>query len=126
MRFSSIMFGRNLAKLLDEVGAQKLELYSKFNPSPVSISHFLEFGRSASTDHSYLLMRKEIPVRLANIMKELELLPEELQQQQNCCLIQDLYVQSLKDILRYNPNLRSENRKILVFKGLKMHPTLDL
>jgi len=103
------MFGRNLAKLLDEVGAQKLELYSKFNPSPVSISHFLEFGRSASTDHSYLLMRKEIPVRLANIMKELELLPEELQQQQNCCLIQDLYVQSLKDILRFEnaPNTGS-------------------
>ena len=100
MRLSSIKFSRNLAKLLDEVGAKKLEQYSKFNPSPVSISHFLEFGRSASTDQSYLFMRKEIPVRLANIMKELELLPEELQQQPNCCLIQDFYVQSFQDILR--------------------------
>ena len=91
---------RILDKLLDEVGAKKLEQYSKFNPSPVSISHFLEFGRSASTDQSYLFMRKEIPVRLANIMKELELLPDELQQQPNCCLIQDFYVQSFQDILR--------------------------
>ena len=101
MRLSGARFSRNLAKLLDEVGANKLEQYSKFNPSPVSISHFLEFGRSASTDHSYLFMRKEIPVRLANMMKELELLPVELHQQPNCCLTQDFYVQSFQDILRF-------------------------
>jgi len=109
MRLTSVRFNRNLAKLLDEVGARKLEQYSKFNPSPVSISHFLEFGRSASTDHSYLFMRKEIPVRLANMMKELELLPDELQHQPNCCLTQDFYVQSFQDILRYEnaPNTSS-------------------
>jgi len=109
MKLTSVRFTRNLAKLLDEVGANKLEQYSKFNPSPVSISHFLEFGRSASTDHSYLFMRKEIPVRLANMMKELELLPTELQQQPNCCLTQDFYVQSFKDILRFEnaPNTHS-------------------
>jgi len=101
MKLTYLKLSRNLAKLLDEAGAQKLEQYSKFNPSPVSISHFLEFGRSATTDHSYLFLRKEIPVRLANIMKELELLPDELQQQPNCCLIQDYYVQSFQDILRY-------------------------
>jgi len=118
MRLSCARFSRNLAKLLDEVGANKLEQYSKFNPSPVSISHFLEFGRSASTDHSYLFMRKEIPVRLANMMKELELLPVELQQQPNCCLTQDFYVQSFQDILRFEnapntPSVRDEFTKCL-------------
>ena len=61
-----------------------LEQYSKFNPDPGSISHFLEFGRFASTDHSYLLMRKEVPARLANMVKEVVLLPVKLQL--NCCL----------------------------------------
>ena len=34
--------------------------------------------KNASPKNSYLFMRKEIPVRLANIMKEIHLLPEQL------------------------------------------------
>jgi len=118
MRLSCIRFSRHLAKLMNESSVKKLELYSKFNPSPVSILQFLEFGRSTNTDHSYLFMRKEIPVRLANIMKELELLPDELQQQQNCSLTQDLYVQSFQELLRFEtvpntPSVKEEFTKCL-------------
>lgn len=101
MRLSQLKFGRNLVKLMDSSTATKLEQYSKFTPSPVSIWHFLQFGRTASSETSYLFLRKEIPVRLTNMMKELELLPEPLQQQRNCCMIQDHYIQSLVDILKF-------------------------
>ena len=84
MRLTCVQLSDNPVKLVNEVGATKLEQYSKFNPDPGSISHFLECGRFASTDHSYLLMRKEVPGRLANMVKEVELLPVKLQL--NCCL----------------------------------------
>jgi len=112
MRLNKILLNRNLSKLLDKKSASKLDQYAKFTPSPVSISHFLEFGKNASSETSYLFMRKEIPVRLANIMKELELLPEPLQQQSSCCMIQDFYVQSFQEIVQFeNAANTSETRK---------------
>jgi len=104
-----LMNSRNLSKLLDSHSSSKLEQYSKFTPSPVSIKHFLEFSKNASIETSYLFMRKEIPVRLANIMKELELLPEELHRQSSCCIIQDLYVQSFKETLQFENEVNSDS-----------------
>lgn len=110
MKLSKVLMqSRNLSKLLDSHSASKLEQYSKFTPSPVSIKHFLEFSKNASIETSYLFMRKEIPVRLANIMKELELLPEELHKQSSCCIIQDLYVQSFKETLLFENASNSDS-----------------
>ena len=69
MRLNWTRYCRNLGKLLPEDGAKKLETYSRFNPRPVSISHFIEFGLSPAEDASYLFLRKEVPVRLANMIK---------------------------------------------------------
>ena len=41
---------------------------------------FIFAGSSASEKKAYLFLRKEVPVRLANIMKEINLLPEPLLQ----------------------------------------------
>ncbi|KAI4795891.1 hypothetical protein KUCAC02_029586 [Chaenocephalus aceratus] len=57
----------------------KIEFYSRFSPSPLSIKQFLDFGRdNACEKTSYMFLRKELPVRLANTMRETNLLPDPL------------------------------------------------
>jgi pyruvate dehydrogenase kinase 2/3/4 len=41
---------------------------------------YLDFGRTATAKDSYLYLRKELLVRLANIMQEIDLLPPKLLQ----------------------------------------------
>ena len=50
---------------------QDMILDSRYQPCPISIAHFLEFGRNASLESSFLFLRREVPVRIANIMKVL-------------------------------------------------------
>uniref|UniRef100_A0A672FG17 Protein-serine/threonine kinase n=1 Tax=Salarias fasciatus TaxID=181472 RepID=A0A672FG17_SALFA len=84
----------------------KIEYYSRFSPSPLSIKQFLDFGRdNACEKTSYMFLRKELPVRLANTMREVNLLPENLLSQPSVKLVQKWYMQSFVDLLDY------ENRK---------------
>ncbi|XP_012688674.1 pyruvate dehydrogenase (acetyl-transferring) kinase isozyme 3, mitochondrial [Clupea harengus] len=84
----------------------KIEFYSRFSPSPLSIKQFLEFGRdNACEKTSYMFLRKELPVRLANTMREVNLLPDKLLSQPSVKLVQKWYMQSFFDLLEY------ENRK---------------
>lgn len=61
-----------------------LEKYSIYQPTPVSIQHFIDFGKSANAESSFRFLRHELPVRLANIMKELQLLPHQLHETNAC------------------------------------------
>ncbi|KAL2085871.1 hypothetical protein ACEWY4_019191 [Coilia grayii] len=84
----------------------KIEYYSRFSPSPLSIKQFLEFGRdNACEKTSYMFLRKELPVRLANTMREVNLLPDKLLSQPSVKLVQKWYMQSFLELLEY------ENRK---------------
>ena len=69
---------RNFSKMLDTRTLNLLETYSGFNPSALNIQKFLDFGRTASEEDSFKFLREEIPVRLSNIMKEINLLPGNL------------------------------------------------
>ena len=75
--------------------------YASFQPSPVTISNFISFGRTQNAESSFLFLRKEVPVRIANIWRELHLLPAELQQTPGVRLIDQLYSQSFSEILTY-------------------------
>ena len=46
-------------------------------------------------------MRREVPVRIANIMKELQLMPKELSNTKGCSLVTRQYAQSFKEMLAY-------------------------
>uniref|UniRef100_A0A671X7C4 Protein-serine/threonine kinase n=1 Tax=Sparus aurata TaxID=8175 RepID=A0A671X7C4_SPAAU len=84
----------------------KIEYYSRFSPSPLSIKQFLDFGReNACEKTSYMFLRKELPVRLANTMREVNLLPDNLLSQPSVRLVQKWYMQSFVELLDY------ENRK---------------
>ncbi|CAI9571027.1 unnamed protein product, partial [Staurois parvus] len=50
---------------------------------------------------SYLFLRKELPVRLANTLKEVNLLPESLLQRPSVKLVRSWYMQSFLELLEY-------------------------
>lgn len=78
-----------------------LDFYSQFNPSPLSIKQFIDFGLSACQRKSFVFLRKELPVRLANIMKEIHLLPDNLLRMPSVHLVNDWYVRSFDEILEF-------------------------
>ena len=64
---------KQLAKTLNSEELMKLDFYSKFTPTSVTLSHFLDHSSGGGTvEDSFLFLRREIPVRLANMMMELE------------------------------------------------------
>lgn len=50
---------------------------------------------------SFLFLRKELPVRLANIMKEIHLLPESLLKTPSVTQLNTWYAQSFAEILEF-------------------------
>uniref|UniRef100_A0AAY4ETS2 Protein-serine/threonine kinase n=1 Tax=Denticeps clupeoides TaxID=299321 RepID=A0AAY4ETS2_9TELE len=71
---------RVLRALLSSASVGKqVDFYSRFSPSPLSMKQFLDFGsENACEKTSFMFLRHELPVRLANIMKEINLLPDNL------------------------------------------------
>ncbi|CAG9860035.1 unnamed protein product [Phyllotreta striolata] len=92
MRLSPHVF-QSIAKMLD--------FYSQFNPSPLSIKKFIDFGLNASEKKSFVFLRKELPVRLANIMKEIALLPENLLRMPSVVAVNDWYMRSFQEIIEF-------------------------
>lgn len=99
MRFTQSM--RNLNKLLDLKSLKLLDNYSQFNPSPLTIKQFMEFGQNATEEESFTFLRKELPVRLSNIMKEINLLPGNLLQMPSVLILQDWYSQSFTELMEF-------------------------
>ncbi|OWR51812.1 pyruvate dehydrogenase kinase, partial [Danaus plexippus plexippus] len=92
MRLAGTIFS-NVTKMLD--------FYSQFNPSPLSIKQFIDFGLNACERKSYLFLRNELPVRLANIMKEIALLPENLLRMPSVGLVNQWYERSFEEIIEF-------------------------
>lgn len=49
--------------------SKKLEHYSQFQPQPLTIQQYLDFGRQGTAQSSFRFLQKELLVRLANIMQ---------------------------------------------------------
>lgn len=79
---------RNLSKILDLKSMKILDNYAQFNPSPLTMQQMLEFGQTATELESYQFLKREVPVRLSNIMKEVNLLPSSLLQMPSIILLQ--------------------------------------
>uniref|UniRef100_A0A8C5CCS8 Protein-serine/threonine kinase n=1 Tax=Gadus morhua TaxID=8049 RepID=A0A8C5CCS8_GADMO len=91
----------------------RIEYYSRFSPSPLSIKQFLDFGQeNACEKTSYMFLRKELPVRLANTMREVNLLPDQLLSQPSVRLVQKWYMQSFVELLDYE-NRKGEDPQVL-------------
>uniref|UniRef100_A0A4W5RGG1 Protein-serine/threonine kinase n=1 Tax=Hucho hucho TaxID=62062 RepID=A0A4W5RGG1_9TELE len=79
-----------------------IDHFSKFSPSPLSMKQFLDFGSTNACEKtSFAFLRQELPVRLSNIMKELNLLPDRLLTTPSVQLVHRWYIQSLMEILDF-------------------------
>ncbi|KAF3845775.1 hypothetical protein F7725_002853, partial [Dissostichus mawsoni] len=82
-----------------------IDHFSKFSPSPLSMKQFLDFGSTNACERtSFVFLRQELPVRLSNIMKEINLLPERLLSMPSVQLLHSWYIQSLLEILEFLDN----------------------
>lgn len=99
MRFTPA--AKNLPKLLDIKSLKLLDHYSHFNPSPLSMLQFMEFGKSGTESDSFHFLVKELPVRMSNIMKEINLLPSNLLQMTPVLEVQEYYALSFKELCLY-------------------------
>ncbi|MFT7799542.1 pyruvate dehydrogenase (acetyl-transferring) kinase isozyme 1, mitochondrial [Arapaima gigas] len=79
-----------------------VERYSRFSPSPLSMKQFIDFGtQNACERTSFAFLRQELPVRLANILKEINLLPDHLLRTPSVRLVHSWYMQSFHEILEF-------------------------
>lgn len=70
---------------------------------------FFITGLNACPKKSFVFLRKELPVRLANIMKEITLLPESLLRMPSVGLVSAWYVKSFEEILVFEKTDPSES-----------------
>uniref|UniRef100_A0AAR2IS76 Protein-serine/threonine kinase n=1 Tax=Pygocentrus nattereri TaxID=42514 RepID=A0AAR2IS76_PYGNA len=104
----TLMKNASIGKLVDQ--------YSRFSPSPLSMKQFLDFGsENACEKTSFMFLRQELPVRLANIMKEINLLPDNLLRTPSVRLVQSWYIQSLQDILEFKERDANDEKVIFDF-----------
>ncbi|XP_032065572.1 pyruvate dehydrogenase (acetyl-transferring) kinase isozyme 1, mitochondrial isoform X3 [Thamnophis elegans] len=96
---------------------QQVDFYCRFSPSPLSMKQFLDFGSdNACEKTSFMFLRQELPVRLANIMKEISLLPDNLLKTPSVQLVQSWYVQSLQEILDFKDKNADDAEAVSCFK----------
>jgi len=58
-------------------------------------------GLKANEQKSYQFLKKELPVRLANIMKEIHLLPDNLLKMPSVNLVNNWYAQSFNEMIEF-------------------------
>ncbi|KAK7092947.1 pyruvate dehydrogenase (acetyl-transferring) kinase, mitochondrial-like isoform X2 [Littorina saxatilis] len=98
------------------------ELYAGYNPSPLSLKRFTEFGtKSGSQDASFHFLQKELPVRLANIMKEISLLPDNLLHMPSVSLVMNWYEQSFRELIQFETASSPSEKTLNDFADMLCH-----
>ncbi|XP_075385367.1 pyruvate dehydrogenase (acetyl-transferring) kinase isozyme 1, mitochondrial [Tenrec ecaudatus] len=94
----------------------QVDFYARFSPSPLSMKQFLDFGSvDACEKTSFMFLRQELPVRLANIMKEISLLPDNLLRTPSVQLVQSWYIQSLQELLEFKDKSAEDAKALYDF-----------
>ncbi|KAI1242728.1 hypothetical protein IHE44_0000271 [Lamprotornis superbus] len=92
---------------------QEVEQFSRFSPSPLSIKQLLDFGSTNGCERtSFSFLRQELPVRFANILKEIDLLPDKLLGTPSVKLVKSWYLQSLKELVEFHQK-SPDDQKVL-------------
>ncbi|KAK2726410.1 pyruvate dehydrogenase (acetyl-transferring) kinase, mitochondrial-like [Artemia franciscana] len=95
--------------------ARHIEQYAKYSPSSLSVKQFMDFGQNACEKDSFEFLRQELPVRLANIMKEINLLPADLLRMPSVVTVHKWYVDSFKDVLEFTDKDSGDSKVLQSF-----------
>ena len=89
--------------IMDQDMLDKLMEYSTISPRPVSIEELMEHSNPDlyTEQHSYMFLRKEVAVRLAHMLMELQHLPKELHKEDQCIYTIEKYSQSFSEIIEF-------------------------
>uniref|UniRef100_A0A8C7GCU6 Protein-serine/threonine kinase n=1 Tax=Oncorhynchus kisutch TaxID=8019 RepID=A0A8C7GCU6_ONCKI len=91
-----------------------VDRFSKFSPSPLSMKQFIDFGSANACEKtSFVFLRQELPVRLANIMKEIDFLPDKLLSTPSLQLLQSWYSNILKKFTETLVNIRNRHNNVV-------------
>uniref|UniRef100_A0A674CQM3 Protein-serine/threonine kinase n=1 Tax=Salmo trutta TaxID=8032 RepID=A0A674CQM3_SALTR len=83
-----------------------VDRFSKFSPSPLSMKQFIDFGSANACEKtSFVFLRQELPVRLANIMKEIDFLPDKLLSTPSLQLLQSWFTGTLVNVRNRHNNV---------------------
>ncbi|XP_051992470.1 pyruvate dehydrogenase (acetyl-transferring) kinase isozyme 2, mitochondrial-like [Xyrauchen texanus] len=109
MKFAQLLL-KNNSKLNIPM---QVDRFSKFSPSPLSMKQFIDFGSANACEKtSFIFLRQELPVRLANIMKEIDFLPDKLLSTPSLKLLHSWYAQSLMELVDFLEN-NPDDKKVL-------------
>uniref|UniRef100_A0A5K3G2A2 Protein-serine/threonine kinase n=1 Tax=Mesocestoides corti TaxID=53468 RepID=A0A5K3G2A2_MESCO len=83
--------------------SEKFAKYASFNPTPLSLKTLSAFGKDPTADivQSTRFLKSELPVRFANILQELHLLPKKLLETPSASLVTSLYEESFLDLIDF-------------------------
>ncbi|XP_040047209.2 pyruvate dehydrogenase (acetyl-transferring) kinase isozyme 2, mitochondrial [Gasterosteus aculeatus] len=114
---SKVRFVGSVVKTVAQANMpQHIDHFSKFSPSPLSMKQFLDFGSTNACERtSFVFLRQELPVRLANIVKEISVLPPRLLATPSVQLLHSWYIQSLMEILDFLDKSPDDHRVLEMF-----------
>ncbi|XP_068715847.1 pyruvate dehydrogenase (acetyl-transferring) kinase isozyme 2, mitochondrial-like isoform X1 [Montipora capricornis] len=85
-----------------------IQRYSRYQQSCLSIEQFTTFGKTAKPVESFQFGRYELPVRLAHIIREIDLLPKNLLKMPSVELVRSWYVQSFSELVEFQDEDETE------------------
>ncbi|KAL3312388.1 [Pyruvate dehydrogenase (acetyl-transferring)] kinase isozyme 4, partial [Cichlidogyrus casuarinus] len=91
----------SVLRVLSGAYAEKFVKYGTFSPTPLSLAKLASFGETANMAKSAKFLREELPVRLANIMQEIHLLPDNLIRTPSASLVVSWYEKSFCDLIDF-------------------------
>nr|XP_023400170.1 pyruvate dehydrogenase kinase, isozyme 4 isoform X2 [Loxodonta africana] len=109
MRSASSLSGAGLVP-------REVEHFSRYSPSPLSMKQLLDFGSENACERtSFVFLRQELPVRLANILKEIDILPDRLVNTSSVQLVKSWYIQSLMDLVEFHEKSPEDQKALSDF-----------
>ncbi|KAF7233030.1 hypothetical protein EG68_11568 [Paragonimus skrjabini miyazakii] len=81
--------------------AQKFEPYSAYRPTPLNLKSLVQFGKTAAASKSFAFLKKELPIRIASMLKEVRCLPGSFLRTNAVLKIAQMYDDMFETLLKY-------------------------
>lgn len=102
LRHSNIIYTELRETVTEKHATERIKKLQTYSPHSLSVKELLSFPSLENPEErSFIFLRRQLLIRLANIIREIECLPESFRQQPSFIQCQDWYWQSFRDILRF-------------------------